>query len=488
MSRRSSPRGRDNRNVWDRDGSNSRRDRRGRRRHDNDDKRRRDQSPRDGSINLPDSPRRSERRRSRHSLSPRRNFSSHDRSLSPSRYDKRYIDRNPSQKRRSRRRSTKHRSRSPKSRGRRGKRSRRKRHHRHHGSISSSPSESRPRGHDHTHSRRHSDYHNSSSSSSESVVYRKVRNHHKRKNGHVEFFRVGDKVNMKLHNDHSRRGRWVSAVVIDVQNLYGEFIYSVSLDHSGRILDSVRADELRFKHHKKYELADISRCREDLRQINLSLGHQESGRVFPDRERSVYPFIIGGQRTRGAARAREPRARSVDGNGFISDRHVHKECRSLSIPPQNYSIPEFLAKFYMATISGDIGPNQLPNDDNEFKGHDSDHEGEILHGRNVRPVQKDGFDVIKHNQWRNKGTEIFDNDQIHKSNNHRCNNLADHLDLETDCVERMPLSMSGRRVSQKDLKRMPLSMSGRRVSQKDLKRVQNGDFIINVQLRPSGST
>lgn len=254
-------------------------------------------------------------------------------------------------------------------------------------------------------------------------------------------YRVGDKVEYKKHDSRSRRRRWVSAEVDDVQNLYGDFIYTIYLTRSGRMKDFVRDDELRFKDYRKYERRlredEIERCRAEMRQISLRLGQQQRNTAAPMRGRRA---DTSGRRTFCAARAREPRARSVDGRGYISSITDHNQPRSLSIPPQNYTLPQFLADFAKATLGDIRGDDRVQavedNDDNEF--YDVDHEEETHQGRDIKIQNADHLGTTGNNKWIKGGANF--------SNKHIFNNIYDdgkvsreHSDLKTDFVERSPL-------------------------------------------------
>jgi len=140
--------------------------------------------------------------------------------------------------------------------------------------------------------------------------------------------------------------------------MYGELTYNVWLLDSRRIEEYVCGDELRFSYpedlEKRQRDDEIARCREDLRQINLKLARQ--------------------QRERGISRGRRyerpgawtQRARSADGNVYISERQDRYEPRSMSVPPAEW--PEFLAEFARTAFLGRRGGNQRmppPEDSDE---------------------------------------------------------------------------------------------------------------------------
>jgi len=142
------------------------------------------------------------------------------------------------------------------------------------------------------------------------------------------------------------RSRWVPVEIEDVHKggMYGEVTYSVWLLDSRRMVDYVRADELRFKHH--YDLERRLREDEILRQrdetLEFSRNHWERG-FSRGRRRDRYRGD-----TRRTAHAWQPRARSVDRNLHIPSKRIVRNERALSVPPENTNWPAFLAEFAKA--------------------------------------------------------------------------------------------------------------------------------------------
>jgi len=152
---------------------------------------------------------------------------------------------------------------------------------------------------------------------------------------------------LKKSGGRRRRSRLVPVEICEVHRggMYGEITYSVWLLDSGRMIDFVRTDELRFKHH--YDLEKRLRDDEILRRRDeeYSRNHWETG-FSRGRRMDTYRGERG--RSQRTARAWQPRARSADGNFHITERRDVQHERALSVPPENTNWPAFLAEFTRA--------------------------------------------------------------------------------------------------------------------------------------------
>jgi len=301
------------------------------------------------------SPKRKEKRKSE---SPRRRRKSRKSSRSPKRKDRNRKDRSrsPRRKRRSQRRRS----------GRKGRHSKRSKRGRRR-EVESSTSRSPVRR-----SRRRKGYSSSSSissSSSESVYSRRRRRRRKKtKKRRPVFYRIGDEVEFKKSGSRRRRSRWIPAQVDEIHRggMYGELTYSIYLLESGKIVDYVRMEELRFRNpldlERRLREEEIARCREDMRQINLKLARQQR-RGISGRGHRMNTYYGGRGRSRNASRSWY-RARSADRNLHISGRPDRQPQRAQSVPPGNQTWPEFLAEFAKAAC------REPKEDDNEYSDHD----------------------------------------------------------------------------------------------------------------------
>jgi len=199
-------------------------------------------------------------------------------------------------------------------------------------------------------------------------------------------YRVGDKVEFKKYGGRSRRSKWVPAEIDKLHRggMYGELTYNVWLLDSRRIEEYVCGDELRFRYpedlEKRQRDDEIARCREDLRQINLKLARQQ-------RERSY---------SRGRRYERQgvwtQRARSADGNVYISDRQNRYEPRSMSVPPAEW--PEFLAEFARTAFLGSRGGNQRmppPEDSDDAHNENTFNAREVPQDEPIYGSERDNY-------------------------------------------------------------------------------------------------
>jgi len=184
------------------------------------------------------------------------------------------------------------------------------------------------------------------------------------------FYRIDDEVEFKKSGGRRRRSRWVPALVDDIHRggMYGELTYSIYLLDSGKIVDYVRLEELRFRYpldlERRLREEEVARCREEMRRINLKLARQQRARALSARGHRMNTYYGGRGRSRNAGRSWH-RARSAERNNHGSSRPDRQEQRAQSVPPGSRTWPEFLAEFTKA-VYGEPKENHDYSDHNEF--------------------------------------------------------------------------------------------------------------------------
>jgi len=188
----------------------------------------------------------------------------------------------------------------------------------------------------------------SNGSDFELEMYRRRREKfHKIKQRHV-VYRVGDIVEVKSYSSRRRRPKWIPAEVYEVwrDEIYGELTYSVWLSKSGKVIDFVRPDELRFREpfdlEKRWREDEIVREDEFARQENFRQLEIERARQRRDRR----PTRRGRRQKRQALVRPHNHARSADENFYITERADLSANRPLSIPPDYWQefFSELLAR------------------------------------------------------------------------------------------------------------------------------------------------
>lgn len=185
-------------------------------------------------------------------------------------------------------------------------------------------------------------------------------------------YRIGDMVLFKKRGSRRRRSRWVPVEVCEVHGgMYGEITYSVWLLHERRMQDFVRTDELRFKHHHELERRlrddEIAHHRDELRETNYEFARDRG--LFRGRRMDTFAGVRG--RSRRSARAwQQLRARSAEGNSYISARRNAQHERALSVPPENTNWPVFLAEFANEIYRERIPDRDHSGDDQQFDNVD----------------------------------------------------------------------------------------------------------------------
>jgi len=234
----------------------------------------------------------------------------------------------------------------------------------------------------------------------------------------------------KKRGSRRRRSRWVPVEVCDVQRggMYGEITYSVWLLHERRMLEFVRTDELRFKYHHELEKRlrddEILHRRDELRENNYEFARYERDRGLY-RGRRMDTFGGGRGRSRRSARARDPRARSAEGNYHITARRDPQYERAMSVPPENTNWPVFLAEF-AKLIYRDRGADRDYNDE-DLQYDEVDQK--IGYSRNVRDGRNDENERDYHR--RNFYSEVDDMNRVGDNNENR-------MEFERNPVERSP--------------------------------------------------
>lgn len=259
-------------------------------------------------------------------------------------------------------------------------------------------------------STRRRDYSSSSSRTSSTETDYHLRRRRKRRGRKIRrplVFKLGDKVEFKKSGGRRRRAKWVLAEVCDVHRagMYGELTYTVWLFESGRMVNYVRSDELRFRYRQDLERRqreeEIARCQEDLRLINIKLARQQREREF-SRGRVINTYMGGRGRSQHAARAwrPQPRAHSVDGNMHISARPVREE-RATSVPPGNQSWPVFLAEFAkgLEKCEYNVDEHQM----NEFDNEAINYGREIRHNHGIYVDENEHDPLIGDDYYRSVG-------------------------------------------------------------------------------------
>jgi len=338
-----------------------------------------------GSLNVSRSPKRKsrspKRKEKRGSASPRRRSKDRKSSRSPSSKKDRKRKDSTSGSPRRRRRSRSKRGRRRSGRKRHSRRSKRDRRRRRNVDTSTSGSPVRR-------SRRRKGYSSSSSTSSSSETEyhrRRRRKRGKKKRRRHVVYRVGDEVEFKKAGGRRRRSRWVSAKVDDIHRggMYGELTYTLYLLDSGKVVDFVSKDELRFRYPRDREERgarddELALWREDMRQINLKFARQLREREASARGRIIERAPRG--RSLNATRVMQ-RARSAVRNVNIRpDRHQE---RAQSVPPGSRTWPQFLAEFANAFRD--------PKENHDFSGDNEDIDAYEDTG-NMYPIRR-GFDV-----------------------------------------------------------------------------------------------
>jgi len=224
-------------------------------------------------------------------------------------------------------------------------------------------------------------------------------------------YRIGDRLQFKKSSGRRKRSKWVPVDVCEVHSggMYGERTYSVWLLDSRRMVDFVRADELRFKYHDDLErrrAEEIERCREDMRRINLELTRQQGDRGFV-RGRRMDRFGGGRGISQRAARTWQTRAHSTDRKVYVPEGAERQNERALSVPPVTASWPAFFAEFAKATYCGPRDDRDVFEDEQELNNFD-DKTGIPLRDvrHNHRHIDDSGHDyrerVINMNRRRNR--------------------------------------------------------------------------------------
>lgn len=219
-------------------------------------------------------------------------------------------------------------------------------------------------------------------------------------------YRIGDMVLFKKRGSRRRRSQWVPVEVCQVHGgMYGEITYRVWLLHERRMLDFVRTDELRFKHHHELERRlrddEIAHHRDELRETNYEFARDRG--FLRGRRMDTYGEVRG--RSRRSARAwQQLRARSAEGNSYMSARHAQHE-RALSVPPENTNWPHFLAEFVNEIYRERIPDRDHSGDDLPFHDVDEktriyrkdvrDNEHRIDENERTNPVRRDYVELEK---------------------------------------------------------------------------------------------
>jgi len=249
-------------------------------------------------------------------------------------------------------------------------------------------------------------------------------------------YRIGDMVLFKKSGgSRRRRSKWVPVEVCDVHRggMYGETTYSVWLLESRRMIDYVRTDELRFKHH--YDLQrrlrddEIARYNDEARNMNISYSHTQRGRGFRRGDR-MDRFGVGRGRSGRTARAWQPRARSADGNFHLSPQRNHQRERAVSVPPENTNWPVFLAEFAKATYRDHLADRDNIGDDPQF--NNADHEGPN-YSRDVRHGEYNRIDENEYD-YRDRGDYYRLVDDANRGGDY----IDDRLESKELYVERSP--------------------------------------------------
>jgi len=163
-------------------------------------------------------------------------------------------------------------------------------------------------------------------------------------------YRLGDEVEFKKSGSRRRRSRWVPAKVHEIHRggMYGELTYTLYLLDSGKIVDFVSKEEMRFRYPRDLERRikddEVALWREDMRQINLKFARQQRVRGTSARGRIIDATRAPRGRSLNATRAFD-RARSAEKDAYISGKPAEKRERAQSVPPGNRSWPQFLAEF-----------------------------------------------------------------------------------------------------------------------------------------------
>lgn len=247
-------------------------------------------------------------------------------------------------------------------------------------------------------------------------------------------YRIGDIVLFKKSGGRRRRSRWVPVEVTDVHRggMYGEITYSVWLLESRRMIDYVRTDELRFKHHHDLERRlrddEIARYHDDARNMNISYSHNQRGRGFRRGDR-MDGFGVGRGRSWRTARAWQPRARSADGNFHLSPQRNNQRVRAVSVPPENTNWPVFLAEFAKATYRDHIVERDDTGDDIQF--NNANHEGRN-YSRDVRHGEYNRIDDNEYD-YRDRG-DFYRFDDVNRGGDY----IDDRLECKETFVERTP--------------------------------------------------
>jgi len=242
-------------------------------------------------------------------------------------------------------------------------------------------------------------------------------------------YRIGDIILFKKSSGRKRRSRWVPVEVCDVHRggMYGEITYSVWLFESRRMIDYVRTDELRFKHHQDLERRlrddEIARYRDEERDINLEYSCNQLDRGFSRGDR-MDRFVVGRGRSRRSARAWQPRARSAGGNFHTSYNRDIQRDRALSVPPENTNWPVFLADFARATY----GDRKV----------DRDHSGDDLQFNNVDHEGGNYERDVRHGQYNRIDGNVYDRRDRGDYVNRGVVNNDDRLGFKENLLERTP--------------------------------------------------
>jgi len=235
----------------------------------------------------------------------------------------------------------------------------------------------------------------------------------------------------KKRGSRRRRSRWVPVEVCEVHRggMYGEITYSIWLLHERRMLEFVRTDELRFKYHHELEKRlrddEILQRRDELRGTNYEFARYERDRALY-RGRRMDTFGGGRGRSQRSARARDPRARSAEGNYHISARRDAQYERAMSVPPENTNWPVFLAEFAKLIYRDRGADRDYSGDDLQYEEVDQ----KASYSRNVR--HNDGRDENERDYHRrNFYSEVDEMNRVGGNNDNR-------VEFERNPVERSP--------------------------------------------------
>jgi len=210
--------------------------------------------------------------------------------------------------------------------------------------------------------------------------------------------------------------------------MYGEVTYAVWLLESRRMIDYVRSEELRFKHHLDLERRlrndEVAHYRDEVRNMNFARSRNQ--RFW--RGDRMDRFGVGRGRTRHPAHVWQPRAQSANGNFNLSPRRNIQRDRALSVPPENTNWPVFLAEFAKAT----------------YRDHNRDNSGDDQHFNNAdyesrnytRDARHGDYNTVDEKEYDHRDTGDFyrSGDDINRGGDY----IDDGPEFKEAMVERTP--------------------------------------------------